>query len=282
MKFSLWRQYGALNSQPVWDAFAQSVRLLEHETVDNNPNADVDVIWSVLWQGRMARNREIWLRAKKNNKPIIVIEVGGIQRGTTWRVGLGGVNRDAYFAPTGNDNTRAAKLRLNLKPWRETGDYVMICGQHDRSQQWHKLAPTPKWLEQQIAQLREHTDRPIVIRPHPRSPLSKINKRFKDVVLQRPQKQTGTYDDYDIQFKDAWAVISWSSNPGIHATLNGIPAFTGPSSLAWPVANSDYSQIESPLMPDRTQWLNDYAHTEYTLDEIAQGIPLNYLTKKIV
>ena len=282
MKFSLWRQYGALNSKPVWDAFADSVRLLGHEPVDNNPNADVDVIWSVLWQGRMARNREIWLRAKKNNKPIIVIEVGGIQRGTTWRVGLGGVNRDAYFAPAGNDSTRAEKLRLNLKPWRDTGDYVMICGQHDRSQQWHKLPPTPKWLEQQIAQLREHTDRPIVIRPHPRSPLSKINKRFKDVVLQRPQKQTGTYDDYDIQFKDAWAVISWSSNPGIHATLNGIPAFTGPSSLAWPVANSDYSQIESPLMPDRTQWLNDYAHTEYTLDEIREGIPLNYLTKKIV
>jgi len=282
MKFSLWRQYGALNSQPVWDAFAESTRLLGHEPVDNNPNADVDVIWSVLWQGRMARNREIWLRAKKNNKPIIVIEVGGIQRGTTWRVGLGGVNRDAYFAPTGNDGARAAKLTLNLKPWRETGDYVMICGQHDRSQQWHKLAPTPKWIEQQIAQLREHTDRPIVIRPHPRSPLPKINKRFKDIVIQRPQKQKGTYDDFDMRFQGAWAVVSWCSNPGPHSVINGVPVFTGPSSLAWPVANSDYLQIESPLMPDRTQWLNDYAHTEYTLEEIAQGIPLNYLTKKIV
>jgi len=230
----------------------------------------------------MARNREIWLRAKKNNKPIIVIEVGGIQRGTTWRVGLGGVNRDAYFAPTGNNDARVNKLRLNLKPWRETGDYVMICGQHDRSQQWHKLAPTPKWMEQQIAQLREHTDRPIIIRPHPRSPLPKINKRFKDIVIQRPQKQKGTYDDFDMRFQGAWAVISWCSNPGPHSVINGVPVFTGPSSLAWPVANSDYSQIESPLMPDRTQWLNDYAHTEYTLAEIAQGIPLNYLTKKIV
>jgi len=282
MKFSLWRQYGALNSQPVWDAFAQSVKLLGHETVDNNPNADVDVIWSVLWQGRMARNREIWLRAKKNNKPIIVIEVGGIQRGTTWRVGLGGVNRDAYFAPTGNNNARAKKLRLNLKPWRETGDYVMICGQHDRSQQWHKLPPTPRWMEYQIEQIRQHTDRPIVIRPHPRSPLPKINKRFKDIVIQRPQKQKGTYDDFDMRFQGAWAVVSWCSNPGPHSVINGVPVFTGPSSLAWPVANSDYSQIESPLMPDRTQWLNDYAHTEYTLDEIREGIPLKYLTKKIV
>jgi hypothetical protein len=34
-------------------------------------------------------------------------------------------------------------------------------------------------------------------------------------------------------------------------------------------------------MPDRTQWLNDYAHTEYTLEEISQGLPLNLLTSKL-
>jgi hypothetical protein len=39
--------------------------------------------------------------------------------------------------------------------------------------------------------------------------------------------------------------------------------------------------IENPMMPDRTQWLNDYAHTEYTIEEIAQGMPLNFLTNMI-
>jgi len=282
MKFSLWRQYGALNSQPVWDAFAKSARLLGHETVDNSHDSDVDVIWSVLWRGRMARNRDVWQRAKKNNKPIIVIEVGGIQRGTTWRVGLGGVNRDAYFAPSGNDNERASKLKLALKPWRQSGNHILLCGQHDQSQQWHNLLPSEKWAEQQVFKIRKYTERPIVIRPHPRAPIHKINNKLKNVIIQRPQKQKGTYDDYDIQFQGAWAVVSWSSNPGPHSVINGVPVFTGPSSLAWPVANSDYSQIESPLMPDRTQWLNDYAHTEYTLAEIANGIPLKYLTKKIV
>jgi hypothetical protein len=34
-------------------------------------------------------------------------------------------------------------------------------------------------------------------------------------------------------------------------------------------------------MPDRTQWLNDYAHTEYTVEEISQGIPLKRLTDKL-
>ena len=31
-----------------------------------------------------------------------------------------------------------------------------------------------------------------------------------------------TYDDYDLEFNNEWAVVSWSSNSGIHAVLNGI------------------------------------------------------------
>ena len=281
MKFSLWRQYGALNSQPVWDAFEHSIKKAGHKVVHNHPNSNVDVIWSVLWHGRMSRNREIWKRAQKNNKPVIVIEIGGIQRGDTWRIGLNGINRDAYFAPSGNDSSRANRLRLNLKPWRESGDYVLLCGQHERSQQWDKLPPMRKWVSNQIAEIRTHTDRPIVFRPHPRSPVPRLEKQFKDITVQVPQKQKGTYDDFDMRFQGAHCVVSWSSNPGPHAVIAGYPVFVGASSLAWDVGNSDYSQIESPVMPDRTQWLNDYAHTEHTLDEIRQGIPLNYLTKKL-
>ena len=73
-------------------------------------------------------------------------------------------------------------------------------------------------------------------------------------------------------------MVSWSSNPGIHAVLNGIPAFVGPQSLAYDVANHDFSMIEKPLMPDRAQWLNDYAYTEWTVEEIAQGTPFSRLT----
>jgi hypothetical protein len=59
-----------------------------------------------------------------------------------------------------------------------------------------------------------------------------------------------------------------------------VPAFVGTKSLAYPVANDiDFLHtIENPLMPDRTQWLNNYAWCEYIVDEIAQGIPLDSLT----
>jgi hypothetical protein len=52
----------------------------------------------------------------------------------------------------------------------------------------------------------------------------------------------------------------------------------GYQSLAYDVANKDFSTIENPIMPDRQQWLNDYVHTEWTVEEIAQGLPFSQLT----
>lgn len=283
MKFSLWTQYGALNSVPVFDAFRQGANTFGFTCVDNSDDSDVDVIWSVLFNGRMAGNKAIWQRNAADAKPTIVLEVGGIQRGTTWKVGLDGINRDAYFGPDSNNSDRHRLLGLSLKPWRTEGEFVLICGQHDKSLQWKGMPSVSNWLLQTIDTVRTHTTRPIIFRPHPRCHLPHIEKEFKNVFRQEPRHVSNTYDDYDINFTNVWATISHSSNPGIHSILNGVPAFVSTHNLAYPVSNDiDFlHDIESPVMPDRTQWLNDYAHTEWTIEEISQGIPLKRLTSNL-
>ena len=169
-------------------------------------------------------------------------------------------------------------MGLELTPWRKTGDYILICGQHDKSLQWENMPPMSKWIMHTIETVQLYSDKPILFRPHPRCPLPDIESQYKNVYRQRPQKLLDTYDDFDMSFDNTWATISWSSNPGIHSVIAGVPVFTGPSSLAWPVSNTGTETIDNPLMPNRQQWLNDYAHTEYTIDEITQGIPLTYLT----
>jgi hypothetical protein len=84
-------------------------------------------------------------------------------------------------------------------------------------------------------------------------------------------------------FDNIHCTISYSSNPGIHSVINGVPSFVSTHSLAYPVANDiDFlHDIESPLKPDRQQWLNDYAHTEYTIEEISAGVPLKRLTNEL-
>ena len=283
MKFKLWREYGALNSRPIFDAFEHSCVSNGHSlNSSNNINdADVHVIWSVLFNGRMSGNKHIWNSCQSRSKPIIVLEVGSIKRGITWKVGINGINRDGNFGPMGNNSDRANNLGLYLKPWRSKGDHILICGQHEKSLQWENMPKMNKWVSSIIEEIKFHTDKAIVFRPHPRCLVDGLENKYENVYIDTPQKINGTYDDFNLSFKDCYAVINWSSNPGIQAIISGIPAFTGPSSLAWPVANTGLETIANPKKPERQQWLNDYAWTEYTIEEISQGIPLKRLTNSL-
>ena len=143
MRFKLFRENGALNSAPVFDAFAKSLSVFEHIEHDD---FQVAVIWSVLWNGRMSKNKEIWEHCQKNNIPVIVLEVGGIKRGTTWKVGINGINREAYFGDLGNSDDRVKKFNLKLSPWVEQGRDIIVCGQHDKSHQWRNMPPMSQWV----------------------------------------------------------------------------------------------------------------------------------------
>lgn len=280
MKFSIWTQYGALNSKPVFEAFEHSLIQAKHNVVKNDLTADVHVIWSVLWNGRMTGNKQVWEHAKRQNKKVIVLEVGGIKRNVTWKVGLNGINRDAYFGPSGMDNSRAIQQGLSLKPWKKQGEHILICGQHEKSLQWKDMPRMSHWVMQTIEEVQRHTNRPIIFRPHPRCRLDAIEHQYRNVYRDDPVKLIDTYDDYNLSFMNAHAVINYSSNPGIHSVLEGVPAFVSTHSLAYDVANDiDFlHDIENPLRPERQQWLNDYAWTEYTVEEISEGMPLKRLT----
>ena len=277
MKFSLFTNYGSLNSVPVWQSARIGLESLGHQVEKNDMDCDVPVIWSLLWHGRMIGNKPIWDRFRNQNKDVLVIEVGGIKRNTTWKVGINGINRLANFGTKGNDDSRVNQLGIQLRPWRTQGDHILICLQHDKSEQWKNMPTLENYVLDTVQKIRQHSNRKIIIRSHPRCPLP-AQLRLDNVYYEIPKQIQKTYDDFDLNFHNAWAVVSWSSNPGIHAVMNGIPAFVGEQSLAYDVANHDLSTIEMPNMPDRTQWLNDYANTEWTTEEISQGIPFSRLT----
>jgi hypothetical protein len=143
------------------------------------------------------------------------------------------------------------------------------------------LPSMDKWITETIENIRQYTDRPIIFRPHPRCPVKNVERQFKNVVRQQPHQIPGTYDDFDMKFKDVYCTVSWTSNPGIHSVIEGVPSYTSPSSLAWDVSIKSLTNLDNPPLPDRQQWLNDYTWTEFTVEEIAQGIPLKRLTSKL-
>lgn len=272
MRVSLFEQFGALNSGPVFSALQQGLEASGLKQNTNDMSADVAVIWSMLWAGRMRGNRAVWQAYRNSGRPVIVVEVGMIRRGHTWKLGVNGTDINSYPGAI-VDSNRADQLGIKLQPWQQ-GKNIVIAVQRADSEQWAGQPPITQWLQNTVDTIRKHSNRPIVIRSHPRTHVS-----IPGITIERPKKIPGSYDDYDFEqsLKNAWAVVNWNSGPGPQSVIAGVPAFVGSSSLAAPVANLDLAMIETPDMPDRTQWVNQLAHTEWTTSELATGLPIKRL-----
>jgi len=276
MKVEVWPAHGPLNSKDIFKKFITSLQNAGEDVhINKETNGDVAVIWSVLWRGRMASYKKIWDRYRSVGKPVVVIEVGGLRRNESFKIGINGINRDADFANQTFDDKRWPLFNHTLRPWNPTGDMIVICGQHDSSEQWKGLPRMSQWIEQQIREIRKYTTRPILVRPHPRNQIQFSESNFNNVKVRLPKRDYRTYDDTDFKatLERTWAVVNHSSNPAIEAVLRGVPVFVSESSLCHDVGNIKLADINTPAMPNRLIWANKLAYTEWFPDEIEKGLP---------
>ena len=266
-RLSYFPDYTARNSKPVLEAFLNSARRKYH-VIENDMSADVAVIWSCLWDGRMAPNKEVHEHFRRENKPVIIIEVGALRRNVTWKIAVNNITSEGHYGHTENlDRDRPKKLGIALQQQRGNNGKILIAAQHHKSLQLQHLTSQEEWIREQVRIIEDQTDRDIVIRSHPRSMLT--------IDSQRPRKLEGTYDDFDFDAK-YYCVINYSSGPGIQAAIQGTPVITSELSLAHPISN-DIDKIRKMANRATEQWLIEICHTEYLVDEIQRGMWLDRL-----
>ena len=276
--YKIYQEYGALNSAPVFNAVDQGLTKLGYTKVDQGEQ--IPIIWSVLWQGRMERNREVYLRAIRQNKPVLIIEVGNLRRNINWRVSINNVNGLGIFSTGELDINRPNILGIDLKDYNhKRNPEILLTTQHEHSLQWRGMPSTDSWLRSTISEIRKYSDRKIVVRPHPRAPKSFYLNNLKNVEIQFPKKIIGSYDSFDISY-NYHSVINYNSGPTIQAAVEGTPIICDKTSLAYPISNI-LSDIEDLKYPNRQDWFLKLCHTEWTIDEISQGIPFLRLQSEI-
>jgi hypothetical protein len=274
MKIAYFPNQIALNGAETLRAFLTSAKKFNFQPVENTLDADVAVIWSVLWNGRLLKNQEIYNYYRGQGKPVFILEVGALKRGYTWKVALNDITRNGIYANTHNlDSSRLGKIPVKLEPIKESRrNEILIACQHQKSHQWLGQPPIDQWLSNKIFEIRKYTDRPIVIRPHPRSQFS---FKIPDVTIILPKKLPNTHEEYDIDY-NYHCVINHNSGPSLISAIKGAPVICDTSSLAWPISGS-IENIENISLPDRSEWFLSICHTEWTNDEILQGLPLSRL-----
>lgn len=190
------------------------------------------------------------------------------------RYSLGGVyyntNNYANHDSDGAKWTQISQcLGLQLAPWRAAGEHILICLQRDGG--WSmKGVDMRAWVRSTVKTLRQHTDRPILIRPHPKCAIDLSDLTCKrDIFVSVPES---TLQD---DIRGAWASVFFNSSSCVASILAGVPVFAAdPDCVAWRVADSDLSRIEHPNLPERQSWLNDLATAHWTDAESSQGLIL--------
>lgn len=185
---------------------------------------------------------------------------------------------NGVFPTTGNyfdsivDPARWPKIQRDLdlavRPWQTQGEYILICTQRNGGWSMGNLGVVD-WLNQVVKHIRKHSGRPIRVRPHPGDKLART------YLPKDSRYEISTTASIVDDLHRAWAVITYNSSPGVAGAILGVPVFvTDPEpqrSQAYPVANTDLSQIETPQTFDRQPWLERLAMSHWNFQELSDG-----------
>jgi hypothetical protein len=258
----------ALNGGPPMTAMLSALRTAGIEPQERSLDSDALLIWSALWSGRMAANEPIYRHYRSQGKPVIIIDIGALNRGTTWKVAVNNINATGYYGHLDNlDWDRPRKMNLKLRMPANSKSHIVIAAQHTQSEQLAGV-DLNKWIHAQIQLIKHNTDRPIHIRPHPRCSLNTAG--FAGVKIESPNRVSNTYDSFDLGL-ECHAIVNYNSGPGIQSAIAGVRPIVDMSSLAYPVGVG-FADLEQPYNTNRDLWLTQISHTEYTVPELEQGL----------
>ena len=120
------------------------------------------------------------------------------------------------------------------------------------------------WRARVVDSIKQHTDRPIVIREK----------------ASRPERIAKTiYEELD----NAYAVVTLQSIAATEAILYGVPAFGLAPNASTPVSSSDLTQIENPYYPEDDlvyKWACHLAYGQFHIDELKNGTAYKILNEE--
>lgn len=284
----------------ILDHFCQGVRAsgdiaVAHQGM-NAIDCDVALIQGFVHEhGKQAPHLQLRQDAinlqKKNNKKSLIVDSNlflyrdqGNTR-TYLRYSFDGVfPTTGFYFDRDIDTNRWKKisndLGITIKPWRTNGNHILICMQRNGGWSMGGLN-VQTWLDQTILKLQKVSNRPIIVRAHPgdKKVKSYLKINHRNVMVSSADRHL--LDD----LVNAWATVVYNSSPSVASIIEGVPAFiTDPCpnhSQAFAVANLDLNRIESPLMPDRQQWVEKLAMCHWNFAELRSGEAWTFFKKYI-
>ena len=152
---------------------------------------------------------------------------------------------------------RWQRMGIALQP-RRYGRKIVIAVPDEKPCKFYDI-DLDAWIEDTVSTIKQHTDRPIVVRQRAANRIDRIATDPLSKVL----------------VNDVHALVTFNSNAATESVMLGVPVFTlAPANAAAPVGNSDLSQIESPYWADTDKlhaWACHLAYGQFHVRELKDG-----------
>lgn len=239
---------------------------------ESDLKTDIDCDLACIW-GHNHTKQHLINRQKRHGKDYLVFERGYIGDRFKWTsVGFNGLNGHAEFHADNMPGDRWERIFGDewLKSWKHDGEHVLLCGQvpGDASIQHMNHG---KWLRETADLCRQQfPDKKTLFRPHPVSVKRGGLKKIEGV-----ETSTGSLAE---DMAGAFCAVTYNSNSGVDAVLNGVPAVTmNKGAMAYNVTSHQVGEV---VRPDRTQWAYNMAYCQWTEEEIANGDAWDHLKRR--
>ena len=152
---------------------------------------------------------------------------------------------------------------MNFNGWKPQGRSILLVTPSEKPCKFYGIT-RQQWIDETTAKLKQHTDRPIIIR---------------DKGLRRERVGGGSLFA-QLDTDNIYAVVTYQSIAAIESVCHGVPAFATAPTAADYVTLKDLTRIEAPYRPNADQvrhWLKWLSYCQYTVDELNTGTAMKIL-----
>lgn len=183
-----------------------------------------------------------------------------------WRAAVDAHHPTRYLMAMNYPSDRLDRLGLEMKPWRESGEHVLIAGSSAKYHEFYGLENPTAYAKRLIKNLNRITGRHLIYRPKP---------TWREAVpIKGAAFSSGKEYPLDSILLGAHAAVTHGSNACFEAVLAGVPTIVLGDAVSKPISTTSLEEIEAPLMVSderRRQWLANLAYHQFTLSEFASG-----------
>ena len=153
---------------------------------------------------------------------------------------------------------RWERFKQKIEPWKKDGKAILVAAPDEKPCKFYGITKE-EWVEQTVNTIKQHTDRPVIVRERAPNRIDRIQNSTLKQALDN----------------DVFALVTFNSVAATESVLYGIPAFTmAPSNAARPVTLQDLTKIDTPYYPDtdkRYAWASHLAYGQFHVSELKDG-----------